>query len=128
MGSPVQPTTFVLRTASDLIAARYHLFSIVNSVALAALVGILAASSVHAQRSTTGRAVRAERAPVIDGRDDDAVWAKAVPLTDFRQFDPGEDVPTSFRTEARVAYDDRNFYVLVRAFDPAPDSIVSRNT
>ena len=29
-----------------------------------------------------------------------------------------------FRTEARVAYDARNLYVFVRAFDPHPDSIV----
>lgn len=72
---------------------------------------------------TTGRAVRASTAPVIDGRDNDAVWRLAPPMTEFRQFDPGENLPTTFRTEARVAYDDRNLYVLVRAFDPHPDSI-----
>ncbi|MBL0169563.1 MAG: carbohydrate binding family 9 domain-containing protein [Gemmatimonadaceae bacterium] len=74
---------------------------------------------------TVGRAVRAATAPVIDGRDDDAVWRSAPAMTDFRQFDPGENLPATFRSEARVAYDDRNLYVLVRAFDPHPDSIVS---
>lgn len=93
----------------------------------AVVAAVLAAAPTHAQdaplHDVTGRAVRAEHAPVIDGRGDDAVWTSAPPMTDFLQFDPGEAVPTTFRTEARVAYDDRFLYVLVRAFDPAPDSI-----
>ncbi len=72
---------------------------------------------------TSGRAVRALIAPVIDGRTNDAVWISAPPMTQFRQFDPGEDQPTTFRTEVRAAYDDRYLYVMVRAFDPHPDSI-----
>ena len=71
------------------------------------------------------RAVRAHTPPVLDGRDDDAVWKSAPAASDFRQFDPGENLPPTFRTEARVAYDDRNLYAVVRAFDPHPDSIVS---
>jgi hypothetical protein len=63
--------------------------------------------------------------PVIDGRDDDPVWRTAPVMSAFRQFDPGEDQPSDFRTEVRAAYDDRFLYVLVRAFDPHPDSIVS---
>ncbi len=74
---------------------------------------------------TSGQAVRTAVAPVIDGHDDELIWRTAPPMTQFRQFDPGEDQPTSFRTEVRVAYDDRNLYVVVRAFDPAPDSINS---
>ncbi len=73
----------------------------------------------------TGRAVRTKRPPVIDGHDTDDAWSLAVPIRDFRQFDPGEDLDPAFRTEARVAYDDHNLYVVVRAFDPHPDSIVS---
>ncbi len=87
---------------------------------------LLAATPLLAQDVsplTTGRAVRAERAPAIDGRDDDAAWVTAPPMTEFRQFDPGENMPTTFRTEARVVYDDRFLYVLVRAFDPHPDSL-----
>ena len=81
--------------------------------------------SVAAAQSTASRAVRALFAPVIDGKANDAVWQTATPITDFRQFDPGEDQPTAFRTEARVAFDDHYLYVLVRAFDPHPDSISS---
>lgn len=90
---------------------------------LAALLAAVPALAQDPRRETTGRAVRAERAPVVDGRGDDAAWAHAPPMTDFRQFDPGENLPTTFRTEARVVYDDHFLYVLVRAFDPHPDSL-----
>jgi hypothetical protein len=69
-------------------------------------------------------AVRATVPPVIDGRDDDAVWHLAPAITAFRQFRPVEDAEPSFRTETKVAYDARNFYVFIRAFDPHPDSIL----
>ena len=75
---------------------------------------------------TANRAVatRAAVPPVIDGRDADAIWSLASPITAFRQFRPVEDADPSFRTEAKVAYDARNFYVFIRAFDPHPDSIL----
>src|SRR5437899_192499 len=69
-------------------------------------------------------AVRARFPVVIDGRDDDAVWRAAPAITLFREFQPKEDGDPRFATEAKVAYDDRNFYVFIRAFDPHPDSIL----
>ncbi len=69
-------------------------------------------------------AVRAEAAPVIDGRDNDAVWRTAPPITGFTQWAPSEGKVPRFRTEAKVAYDAANLYVFVRAFDPHPDSII----
>jgi hypothetical protein len=74
--------------------------------------------------ATTVTAVRAAVPPVIDGRDDDAVWRLAAAITAFRQFRPVEDAEPSFKTETKVAYDARNFYVFIRAFDPHPDSIL----
>ncbi|HEX9107187.1 MAG TPA: hypothetical protein VF832_08160, partial [Longimicrobiales bacterium] len=56
-------------------------------------------------------AVRAAASPVLDGRDDDAVWQMTRPMATFRQFDPVEDGEPRFATEFRVAYDDRNLYV-----------------
>jgi hypothetical protein len=90
---------------------------------------VLAAQSAEpplpgAPTATSAVAVRAAVPPVIDGRDADAVWSLAPPITGFRQFRPVEDAEPSFRTEAKVAYDPRNFYVFVRAFDPRPDSIL----
>jgi Domain of unknown function (DUF5916)/Carbohydrate family 9 binding domain-like len=69
--------------------------------------------------------MRAARAPVLDGRDDEAAWNAAPIIDGFRQFAPAEDAATAFRTTTRVVYDDRNVYVFVRAYDPHPDSIVS---
>jgi hypothetical protein len=79
----------------------------------------------NAQAPTpTAIAVRADRAPMIDGRDTDAVWQTATRYSEFRQFEPKVDVDPSFRTEFRAAYDERNLYVFVRMFDPHPDSIM----
>ena len=93
---------------------------------IALLVSVLVASGLRAQGggATSARAMRVSRPPLIDGRDTDDAWLLAPVLRDFRQFDPGEDMDPAFRTEARVVYDDRYLYVVVRAFDPHPDSIV----
>ncbi len=58
---------------------------------------------------------RATKAPVIDGKLDDAVWASAkeVPLT--RSFDGG---PITRKTTFRMVWDDENLYVAFRAEDP----------
>src|ERR1043166_3155067 len=114
---------------------------IFGALAFAALVNPV---SAHAQQSlalakpgatsnetarvatpTLAVATRAAKAPIIDGKGDDAVWATAQIIDAFRTFDPVENGDPRFRTEARVAYDEHNLYVLVRAFDPHPDSIVS---
>ena len=47
------------------------------------------------------------------------------PSTQFLEAKPTEGAKPRLRTEARVAYDEHNLYVFVRAFDPHPDSIVS---
>lgn len=73
-------------------------------------------------RSVT--ATRATIAPVIDGKDDDAVWKNAPPITDFTSWQPTEGKPPHFKTEAKVGYDAANLYVFVRAFDAHPDSII----
>jgi len=72
---------------------------------------------------TTAVAQRAATPPTIDGKDNDAVWRLAPAIKDFRQFMPAEDGDPTVVTEFKVAYDDHNFYVFVRAYDPHPDSI-----
>jgi len=73
--------------------------------------------------AATTTAFRAVTPPSIDGKDSDPLWRNAHVIDGFRMFDPVEDGEPTMRTEAHVAYDDRNLYVLVRAFDPHPDSI-----
>ncbi len=74
-------------------------------------------------RSVT--ATHAAQQPVIDGRDEDAVWREATPITEFQEWRPSEGGPPKLPTVAKVAYDAANLYVFVRAFDPHPDSIIT---
>ena len=70
-------------------------------------------------------ATRAMRPPVIDGRGDDPAWREAPAITDFQEWRPSEGGSPKLPTEARIAYDGGNLYVLVRCFDPHPDSIIT---
>lgn len=85
------------------------------AIALLFLPAALSAQ-VGAQRATTP--------PVIDGRDDDVAWTRIQPTSDFVAFRPTEGAPPTYRTDMKVAFDDRTLYVLVRAHDPRPDSII----
>jgi hypothetical protein len=69
-------------------------------------------------------AYRADRAPVLDGRNDDAVWLAAPRINAFREARPSEDGEARQRTEFQVAYDPEYLYIFVRAHDTHPDSIV----
>jgi hypothetical protein len=69
-------------------------------------------------------AARAAEPPVIDGKDNDAVWQTAAVITDFHEWSPTEGAPARFRTEAKLAYDAANLYIFIRCFDPHPDSLI----
>src|SRR5260221_8395539 len=108
-----------------------------HAVGTTILCAVVTASRLLAQQPSPGSppaarvvppAIRAERPPVIDGRDDDPVWASATVTSEFLEFLPTEGKAPRFRTEFKVAYDDRNFYVFIRAFDPHPDSIMTALT
>ena len=73
--------------------------------------------------SMRATAIRASAAPAIDGLDTDPVWRNAVAFSDFVEFTPREGNRPRFQTEFRVAYDQKNFYVFVRAFDDDPSQI-----
>ena len=64
-------------------------------------------AKVAPHTSTTARAARAAHPVVIDGRDDDDVWKNAPLISDFLEFDPVEGKEARFKTEAKVAYDNR---------------------
>jgi len=82
---------------------------------------------VSAPSDTGVAATRADVAPVIDGKDDDAVWRVAPAASGFKMWRPteGKDPRPGFKTEAKIGYDASNLYVFVRAFDPHPDSIIT---
>jgi hypothetical protein len=84
---------------------------------------IVAPSAASAPTDSTATAIRADVAPVIDAMDADRIWTQTPAITGFRQWRPTEGKPGRFKTEAKVAYDESNLYVFIRAFDPHPDSI-----
>ena len=53
----------------------------------------------------------------IDGKLDESAWAKATPITDFRQQQPQEGAQPTQRTEVRVLYDERAVYIGARMYD-----------
>ena len=69
-------------------------------------------------------AARALEPVTVDGLDADPVWRGVPPTGGFRQFDPELDAPPTHPTEFRVAYDEADLYVFVRAYDPHPDSVL----
>jgi hypothetical protein len=53
----------------------------------------------------------------VDGKLDEAAWAKATPITDFHQQNPNEGSLPAQRTEVRVLYDERAIYIGARLYD-----------
>ena len=66
--------------------------------------------------------------PVIDGELEDEAWSQGEWGGDFWQIEPAEGAPVKQKTEFKVLYDDDNIYVAIKAYDNAPDSIVTRMT
>ena len=110
-----------------------------RKAALIAVLTVLGASAAHAQKTqaqetanatvpssgSVALATAAAQPPIIDGKDEDAIWKTATAVRGFRVFDPKEDGDPTFPTEVRFAYDAENLYVFARMFDPHPDSIVA---
>ena len=71
----------------------------------------------------TARAVRIEQRLDIDGRLDDAVYARVQPMTDFIQNDPVEGAPASERTEVWILFDDEYVYLSARCWESRPDRL-----
>lgn len=113
-------------------------------LAMGLLAGLGALGGLRAQEAETGGGGAADEAggaravprlealrldggePEIDGVLDEAAWQAAMAARDFVVFEPNEGEPASQKTEARVLYGTDAIYVGIRAFDEAPDSIVSR--
>ena len=102
--------------------------SVLAAVTLAIQSPEQPASSPPAAGPAIPKSVSASHAaqqPVIDGKGDDAVWRDARVITEFQEWRPSEGGPPKLPTETRIAYDAANLYVLVRCFDPHPDSIIT---
>ncbi|MEM6455617.1 MAG: DUF5916 domain-containing protein, partial [Acidobacteriota bacterium] len=111
-------TVRVCRTVDDA-------FSGLRSIALC-LVVLLATVPARASvdvfdppaQAPREAATRAEAAPTIDGRLDEPLWQRIVPITGFVQREPNQGEEGSFRTEVRIAYDADALYVAARCEQP----------
>jgi hypothetical protein len=88
------------------------------------LLGAVAAAS--AQDRPQFHIDRAAQPPKIDGVLDDEVWQRPpLALGEWLSYNPnrGDRMSPEFRTEVRVAYDDRNLYFAFHCLDSEPDKI-----
>jgi hypothetical protein len=69
-------------------------------------------------------AVRVENGAInLDGGLNDAVWAQAVPITDFMQKEPNVGAAPTNRMEVRFVYDDNALYVGAKMYSSDPAGI-----
>jgi len=101
-------------SARRLIGATSFLFSIFSTGVSAQAAPAAQASSVSLPNAA---AAPVTGAIVIDGKLDEAAWAKATPITELRQQNPIEGVAPTQRTEIRVLYDERAIYIGARMYD-----------
>ena len=87
-----------------------------------------AAAGAAAQTTQEYRVPRATEAPKLDGVLDDQVWSQApMPTGQWVSYNPnrGDKMPDAYKTDVRVAYDDRNIYFAFHCFDNEPAKIRS---
>ncbi len=61
----------------------------------------------------------------LDGRLDEAIYARVAPLTDFLQQEPREGQPATEKTEACILFDDTNLYIAARNWNSQPEREVA---
>lgn len=66
---------------------------------------------------------RAQQAPVIDGRLDEAVWQGVQAVTGFWQKEPAEGQPATEETRIRILYDQSHLYVGIELAETAQSDI-----
>ncbi len=59
----------------------------------------------------------------VDGRLEEASWQSAFPAGEFIIYNPHNGLPSQYRTEVRVLYDDDALYIGAVMYDSCPDSI-----
>ncbi len=83
---------------------------------------------VYSQEKKNLEAVRIEITPKIDGVLDDAIWDSLPAYGDFNMYEPGNagSIDENYRTEVKMAYDDKNVYVAAYMYDPDPSTILAQ--
>lgn len=83
-------------------------------------------SRAFAQSPAEYRVPRAAEPPKLDGILDDAAWTQPpMPTGQWVSYNPnrGDKMPDVYKTDVRVAYDDRNIYFAFHCFDDEPHKL-----
>jgi hypothetical protein len=70
------------------------------------------------------KAVRTTEKPIVDGNIDNIFYLKSVKATDFTTLNPRPGLPSEFKTDVYVLYDDQYLYIAAKLFDKAPESMI----
>jgi hypothetical protein len=91
------------------------------------VVAVLAIALGAEAQDTDFHVQRAAQPPNVDGVLDDATWAQTPPMPtgQWKSYNPnrGDLMPDVYRTDVRIAYDDRNIYFAFHCLDNEPDKI-----
>jgi hypothetical protein len=85
------------------------------------------ASAIPYTDSLTRNLIRVQRVDSsikVDGILDETMWSQVPYGSGFTQLDPNPGVPSGFRTEIRVLYDDNAIYIGATLFDDNPEGIL----
>ena len=94
--------------------------------AISALYLCLSSSAFAQPPPADYRVPRASEPPKLDGVLDDPVWTQApMPTGQWVSYSPnrGDKMPDVYKTDVRIAYDDRNVYFAFHCFDNEPAKI-----
>lgn len=95
---------------------KIYLFSII----------LLLTNLVCYAQNKTANAVRIISPINLDGYLKEPVWQTANTITDFIQQEPVPGSLPSFKTEAKILFDDENIYIGVMCYDDEPQKIIAR--
>ncbi len=59
----------------------------------------------------------------LDGALNDAAWQSAAVIDQFFETSPGDNIPAKVKTTAYITYDEKYFYIGIKADDPEPAKI-----
>ena len=78
------------------------------------------------KRIYTTQSLNDQKAPVIDGKLDDASWNIVAWASDFIESNPDENTTPTYQTKFKIIYDATYLYVALKALDDEPENIEKR--
>lgn len=71
---------------------------------------------------------RITESPRIDGNLNDVVWQNITPSGNFNMYQPGNEgiIPSEFKSEVKMAYNDKAIYIAAFLYDPNPEKILKQ--